>query len=310
VPLPVEIVNLLTPDHIHSALDRTEHWLLSKVTGEVGDRLWKAALRRFAPMLNSEDYAALKIRIERLEAFTAGFEQERVSANTVNSDVETENASEPAFDDFLGRAVESAGATPSEGKQLLLGRLAGKRAGTATESFLDLQLRAALDITDRATLPQLYAVGALLLVARTPLPPPPADVRAILADLDRSYAEALAAMLEAPWTVSDLQYLTSIGAMRFSSTNEMMEGITSRFGRLVAPGGRYQPVPMNPVTAHNSVFWSLLEQYDTKMTGAQTNHRSFVSYDLTPTGMVLGVAIVESLCGVSIGLPPEWKSAR
>jgi hypothetical protein len=290
VPVPVEITSLLTPESLQNFEHGLETFVLNRVTGAIGKVVWRSVRRAIAPNLWPDDIEVLRRRVNRLEEFLIGLEQVRESEQ--DDEIEAENVEDPAYNEFVSRAMESAMCSASDGKRLLLGRLAGKRAKVKTESMLDFRMRAALRLVDETTMEQLYSIVALYFVAHPPLPRSgEMGAQQIYAEFDRKYFATFQRASEADWTLEDLEYLQAIGALQRVKREEHI--VDSRLAQRLAPGGPYWPIPTGGFP--ESRYLDLAQELDAPAHVNPEDRPPLSELALTPIGFQLALLVIESM---------------
>lgn len=294
MPLPPEIVALLAPDKVEAFEHAVEHFILNRVGGAIGRAVWRSTRRALGPYLHlpAQDMDMLRMRVEHIEDMISSLQQERESG-AVDNLLENQNASTPAFDDFMDDALKISMRSATDGKCFLIGRLAAKRANVMTESTDDLLLRAALRATDETNIAQLYALVAVYFAAHTPLPAEGHAV-AIWQQLDNDYGAVVNKICSVDWSADDLAYLASIGILEQNVERGLAGPNASRLERILSPGGRYWPVPMGSVP--NTRFKELIDELDTWPTaGVPRSKPSIRGYHATPVGQYLARAMIDGL---------------
>lgn len=294
--LPAEISNLLTADNLHAVEEHFRVWASGRIDDTIFDAVMRPAVRKLRAILQLPPTEIDSIR-QRLKHLCDVFDGFEAHLRDVEIDIEIlkRNVRSQAFEDFTNDAFDIGVRAAAEGKSLLAGRLAAKRAAVVTESMDDLLLREALRITDRANIAQLHALVAVYLVAQQPLTMP-GDALTIARQLEQDFGVVLKRVVDSSWSKADLEHLEAIGALRIVNV-DFNGPATSRFQRFLDAPMR-QPVPVQRVP--RTTFSNLAEEIDymPRRDGARIpegQRASLRPYEATPAGMLLATTLIDGL---------------
>jgi hypothetical protein len=163
----------LPPDFLshlaNVAGDKVIGLFVEKTLGKIGSAVTRGFDRHKAEAEESGDPERLDMEVERLSETVASF-QASITHDAPNWDwnLASEEASEPAFTQFVDEAMDAAAASRVASKRLMLGRLIARRLQVRTESVEELALRRALRVARDLTESQLLLLAGALLVQRLP----------------------------------------------------------------------------------------------------------------------------------------------
>ena len=209
------ILNVVEDDAIRGAI----HLGARKVAGVIS---WarERSKQKFS-VLNDERMMQLEeARSDETIELLSSELQDMARTKTVNWRMIDENASEPAFADFVYSAMNAAVSTTLESKRAVFASLIARRLEVRAESAEEILLRRASEIAAYLSEDQLRLLAAILLVQQYPTDTP------VLQFATRDEAEAwlrtryfkLARGLRnsTSWTTEDFEMLVAMGAIRIT----------------------------------------------------------------------------------------------
>jgi hypothetical protein len=204
--------------HLANAVgDKIVGFVVEKTLGKVVAVVSNLFGKHKAVAESSGDPKRLEAEVERIsEAVSALEAAVVVGARDWDWRLADEEASEPAFAQFVDEAMDAAAASRTPSKRLMLGRLIARRLQVRTESTEELALRRALRVADDLTESQLLLLAAAVLVQRLPAPDVPqfGSRDAAEAWLRAYCGPALDALVpRVPWDSDDFEVLASDGAI-------------------------------------------------------------------------------------------------
>lgn len=163
----------LPPDlfgHITNVVgDKIVGFVVEKTLGKIGSLVTGVFDRHKAEAEKGGDPERLEIEVERLLETVASLQASIAhNAPNWNWDLASEEASEPAFAQFVDEAMDAAAASRVPSKRLMLGLLIARRLQVRTETVEELALRRALHVARDLTESQILLLAAALLVQRLP----------------------------------------------------------------------------------------------------------------------------------------------
>ena len=149
---------------------------------------------------------------EALEAMAERHE-ELYRRGMLTRDSEERRGSDPEFVQFVHRGLAAAVGSQSEGKRRIFGGYIARRLTVEEEDDIVL-LRRAMALTDDLTERQLLAIAAIVMVRNfeNPVAPFAGDKEADSFAVAR-YGPVLERFKARPWTQSDLDMLSAVGAL-------------------------------------------------------------------------------------------------
>ncbi len=198
--------------------DKIVEFFVDKTVGKVGALVSGLFEKHKSQAAATGDPQRLETEVARLSetvaALHAAVEQGAQAGWDWN--VVHEEASEPAFAQFVEEAMDAAASSPAPSKRLMLGWLIARRLQMRTESAEELALRRALRVVRDLTESQLLLLAAAVLVQWLPSEGVPQfDSRDAAEMWLRSYCHsALQPLVErVPWESADFDVLASDGAI-------------------------------------------------------------------------------------------------
>lgn len=204
--------------HLASTVgDKIVEFVVEKTLGKVFTVVSSAFGKHKAAAEASGDPDRVQAEFERLSDAVSALEAAVVlQARDWDWRLADEEASEPAFAQFVDEAMDAAAASRTPSKRLMLGRLIARRLQVRTETPEELALRRALRVARDLTEAQLLLLAAAVLVQRLPSADVPQfDSRDAAEAWLRTYCgpalDAFVARL--PWDSDDFEVLASDGAI-------------------------------------------------------------------------------------------------
>jgi len=197
--------------------DKIVEFVVEKTLGKVVAVVSSAFGKHKAAAEASGDPERVRAELERLSDAVSALEAAVVlEARGWDWRLADEEASEPAFAQFVDEAMDAAAASRTPSKRLMVGRLIARRLQVRTEAAEELALRRALRVARDLTESQLLLLGAAILVQRLPSTDVPQfDSRDAAEVWLRAYCGPVLQNLvpRVPWDSDDFEVLASDGAI-------------------------------------------------------------------------------------------------